>query len=124
MSLPKPPDKTIKSARKPNAAASAKDDPAFASNLAKLKEKAEAREQEAALERMRNKIASPGSGKAGMPAGKGTEAGSDYTAYIQSRLKDAFANHQFSSKTPRSWCGFHRHDGNCPGKVERTPTGL
>jgi colicin import membrane protein len=31
-----------------------------------------------------------GSKAVGMPGAKGTQAGSDYSAYIQSRLKDAF----------------------------------
>jgi colicin import membrane protein len=36
-----------------------------------------------------------------MPAGSGKEAGSDYTAYIQSRLKDAFRETiSYSSKNP------------------------
>jgi len=31
-----------------------------------------------------------GGGKVGIPGGKGTQAGSDYSSYIQSRLRDAF----------------------------------
>jgi colicin import membrane protein len=97
MNLPHPPDKTSK----PKVAPPKKEDSSFADNLAKLKKKAEDREQEAALDRLRNKVSSPGSGRAGMPAGKGNEAGSDYTAYIQSRLKDAFRETiSYSSKSP------------------------
>jgi colicin import membrane protein len=101
MSIPQPPVKTAKPVRKPDASATKPEDSSFANKLEKLKGKAEAREQEAALERLRNKLTSPGSGKAGMPAATGTEAGSDYTAYIQSRLKDAFRETiSFSSKNP------------------------
>jgi colicin import membrane protein len=100
MSSPQPPDKSTKTAPKPNAPPK-KEDSSFADNLAKLKSKAESREQEAALERLRNKLTSPGSGRAGMPGAKGNEAGSDYTAYIQSRLKDAFRETiSYSSKNP------------------------
>jgi colicin import membrane protein len=101
MSLPQARDRSIKTAPKQNERNSGKEDPSFADRLSKLREKAEAREQEAALERLRSKVTSPGSGKAGMPSSKGTEAGSDYTAFIQSRLKDAFRETiSFSSKNP------------------------
>ncbi len=72
----------------------------FAEKMAKLESKVEAQQQEAALARMRSRVTS-GSGRAGMPAGTGTDAGSDYTAYIQSRLKDAFRETIcYSSKNP------------------------
>lgn len=101
MSLPKTPVKTPKPAQKSPANPAKTEDSSFSENLAKLKSKAEAREQEAALERLRSKVASPGSGRTGMPAGKGNESGSDYTAYIQSRLKDAFRDTiSYSSKNP------------------------
>lgn len=101
MSVPQPPDRSVKADRKTAATTPKKEDSSFADNLAKLKSKAEAKEQEAVLERMRNRLASPGSGRAGMPAATGNEAGSDYTAYIQSRLKDAFRETiSFSSKNP------------------------
>ena len=73
----------------------------FADRMAKLERAAEARQEEAAMARLREKVRSQGSGRAGMPAGVGKEAGSDYMAYIQSRLKDAFQktiNH--SSQNP------------------------
>jgi colicin import membrane protein len=101
MNLPQPPDKSPKTVSTPKAAPPKKEDSSFTDNLAKLKKKAEAREQEAALDRLRNRVAAPGSGKAGMPGAKGNEAGSDYTAYIQSRLKDAFRETiSYSSKNP------------------------
>jgi colicin import membrane protein len=101
MSIPQPRTKGSKPVARPNARTPQADESNFSDNLAKLKGKAEAREQEAALERLRNKLASPGSGRAGMPAAKGNEAGSDYTAYIQSRLKDAFRETiSYSSKNP------------------------
>jgi len=62
----------------------------FAERMAKLERVAEARQEEAALARLRDKVRTQGSGRAGMPGATGKEAGSDYLAYIQSRLKDAF----------------------------------
>lgn len=55
--------------------------------LSKLERAQEARDANAALEAIQRKIAS--GGRAGMPAGTGTQAGSDYGSYIQSRLRDA-----------------------------------
>jgi colicin import membrane protein len=96
MSLPQQPGKVTKTAP-----SSQKEESKLEDTLSKLKGKAEAREQDRRLEQLRNKLASPGSGRAGMPTGSGTEAGSDYTAYIQSRLKDAFRETiSFSSKNP------------------------
>ncbi|RII29576.1 MAG: energy transducer TonB [Geobacter sp.] len=104
MTLPSPP--------KPNAAAkqtkaavkgadSASASEAFAEKLAKLERKADAQHEEAALQALQNKIKSSGSGRSGMPAGGGNETGSDYIAYIQSRLKDAFRDTiSYSSKKP------------------------
>lgn len=63
------------------------DDLNFQERMAKLADKAEERRQAAALESLRSKVAS---GKSGMPNARGTQAGSDYTAYLHSRLKDAF----------------------------------
>jgi colicin import membrane protein len=62
----------------------------FTERMARLERAAEAKQEEAALARLRDKVKSQGSGRPGMPAGVGKEAGSDYMAYIQSRLKDAF----------------------------------
>jgi colicin import membrane protein len=62
----------------------------FAERMAKLERAAEAKQEEATLARLREKVKNQGSGRAGMPGGVGKEAGSDYMAYIQSRLKDAF----------------------------------
>ncbi len=62
---------------------------AFAEKMAKLQGKAEAQRQEAAFERLRRRVAATGSGRAGMPGGTGTEAGSRYEDYIKSRLEDA-----------------------------------
>jgi colicin import membrane protein len=62
----------------------------FAERMARLERAAEAKQEEAAMARLREKVKTQGSGRAGMPSGVGTEAGSDYLAYIQSRLKDAF----------------------------------
>ncbi len=59
----------------------------FQERLAKLQGKADAEREAAALESLRRKVAG---GRAGMPGARGSQAGSDYTAYLHSRLKDAF----------------------------------
>lgn len=61
---------------------------AFEDRLAKLEGKVDAQRQAAAFEALRKKVAAKG--KVGMPRGTGSESGSDYTAYLHSRLKDAF----------------------------------
>jgi len=83
---------TAKTAKQPDKAVSsaAESSSEFAERMAKLERAAEAKQEEAALARLREKIRNQGSGRAGMPAGVGKEAGSDYLAYVQSRLKDAF----------------------------------
>lgn len=58
---------------------------AFSDRMAKIERQAEEKRQANVLERLRNK-----GGRTGMPGAKGTEAGSDYSSYLQSRLKDAF----------------------------------
>lgn len=98
MSLPEKPKTGAKTAEKPEATSS---EAAFAERMAKLEKITEARHEEAVLERLRSKLKSPGSGRSGMPAASGTERGSDYTAYIQSRLKDAFHDTiSYSTKNP------------------------
>jgi len=62
----------------------------FADRMAKMERAAEARQEEATLTRLREKVRSQGNGRSGMPGGVGKEAGSDYMAYVQSRLQDAF----------------------------------
>jgi colicin import membrane protein len=62
----------------------------FAERMARMERAAEARQEEAALARLREKVRSQGNGRSGMPGAVGKEAGSDYMAYIQSRLQDAF----------------------------------
>ena len=72
---------------------------AFQERMAKLEGKVDAQRQAAAFEALRKKVAARG--KVGMPRGTGTEAGSDYTAYLHSRLKDAFRETiSFQSKNP------------------------
>jgi colicin import membrane protein len=76
-------------------------DEAFAERMAKLENKAASQQEEAALEQLRKRLRTTGRGKAGMPAGSGSEAGSDYTAYIQSRLKDALnQTNDYESNNP------------------------
>ena len=87
-----PPPKPAKSAVKPNTAAS--ESLSFAERMAKLEKKAEETEFD-------RKLKTVGSGKAGMPAGSGKEGGSDYTAYIKSRLVDALdKTASFTSRNP------------------------
>jgi colicin import membrane protein len=73
----------------------------FTQRMSKLEKVAEARQEESVLARLREKVSNQGSGRAGMPAGSGNEAGSDYLAYLQSRLKDAFRETiSYTSKNP------------------------
>ncbi|MEI6207876.1 MAG: TonB C-terminal domain-containing protein [Desulfuromonadales bacterium] len=91
---------TDKPAKKPSKTED-RNESAFAERMSRLEGKSEARQQEATLERLRRKVSIPGAGKAGMPGAAGKEVGSDYTAYIQSRLKDAFRDTiSFTSKNP------------------------
>lgn len=58
----------------------------FNERMAKLERQAEERRQADVIARLKG-----GAGKkVGMPGAKGNQAGSDYGAYLQSRLKDAF----------------------------------
>lgn len=59
----------------------------FEERMAALEKRAAEQRQSAALESLRQKVAG---GTAGMPGARGNQAGSDYTAYLHSRLKDAF----------------------------------
>ncbi|WP_236021711.1 energy transducer TonB [Geomesophilobacter sediminis] len=61
---------------------------AFQDRMAKLERQAEDRRQADVLARLRKGTG----GKKGAPTGSGTQAGSDYAAYIHSRLKDAFVD--------------------------------
>ena len=76
------------SATNPNATKpeSVEDGRDFAERMAKLQQQSEDKRLAEVLDRLHKR-----SGKvAGMPSAKGTQAGSDYSSYIQSRLKDAF----------------------------------
>lgn len=70
----------------------AKDDSSkdFQERLAKLERKVGRQHAESAMDELRKRVAAQGGGRSGMPGGTGTEAGSDYASYIQSRLRDAF----------------------------------
>ncbi|ABL00917.1 cell envelope integrity protein TolA [Pelobacter propionicus] len=77
------------------------DSDSFAKKMAKLEGRVASGQHESAVESLRRKVASGGSGRSGMPGGKGQEAGSDYVAYIQSRLKDAFRETiSYTSRAP------------------------
>jgi colicin import membrane protein len=62
----------------------------FSKRLAHIENKVESQHEHSAIESIRNKVAA--NARAGIPGGKGAEAGSDYAGYIQSRLRDAFKN--------------------------------
>lgn len=104
LSMPSPPQpapkvRTGKAEKTENADTAS--DKAFAERMAKLENKAASQQEAATLERLRAKLKATGSGRSGMPTGSGSEAGSDYTAYVQSRLKDAFYQTiTYSSKNP------------------------
>lgn len=73
----------------------------FEERLARLEREAEARHEAAALESLRKRAAGSGKTPVGMPGATGSEAGSDYASYLQSRLKDAFKTTiAFQSKNP------------------------
>lgn len=72
---------------------------AFAERMASLEGKVDAQRQAAAFEELRKRVAARG--KVGMPRGTGSESGSDYTAYLHSRLKDAFRETiSYQSRSP------------------------
>ena len=92
-------------------------DAAFAERMAKLENKAASQHEEATLEQLRKKLKATSSGRAGMPAGSGSETGSDYTAYVQSRLKDALnQTNDYGSNNPMVYV--HLYIGT-DGKVIR-----
>lgn len=93
-------DKGKKTTEKTKAAERAEAD-ALAKKMAKLQEKAESLQQEAAMERLRRSVATNGKGRSGMPVAGGTEAGSSYNDYIKSRLEDALKKTiSYSTKNP------------------------
>ncbi|MBU5611314.1 energy transducer TonB [Geomonas azotofigens] len=61
------------------------EDKAFNERMAKLQQKAEDRRQAAVLDALKKR----GSSRIGMPGATGNQAGSDYSSYLQSRLRDA-----------------------------------
>jgi colicin import membrane protein len=105
MALPTPkkpqPTKPLKNQKKPDKAKPAAEAESFAERMARLEGKVESREEEAKLEQLRRKVAAGNRGKPGLPDAKGTQPGSDYAAYIQSRIKDAFRSTIFyTTKNP------------------------
>ena len=104
LSMPSPPQPSTTGRAATTRKAEKRETPseaAFAERMAKLESKAASQQEEAALEQLRKRLKATGSGRAGMPAGSGSEAGSDYTAYVQSRLKDAFYQTiAYTSKNP------------------------
>jgi colicin import membrane protein len=102
MTLPAPPKAKTEAKGKPDKGKeAAAESAAFAERMAKLERLSEAQQEEARIAQLRSQVKTQGSGRPGMPEGSGKEAGSDYTAYIQSRLKDAFRETiSYSSKNP------------------------
>jgi colicin import membrane protein len=108
MALPSPPMPAVKkNGAKPqkNSAkakvSTAESSAEFSERMAKLERISEERQADAAMSRLREKIKTQGAGRPGMPTGSGKEAGSDYLAYLQSRLKDAFHETiSYTSKNP------------------------
>lgn len=104
MALPQPKPKTKAPAPKTQAAKPAptkaekpaEEADALQKALGKAESKREAEAMTAALNRMSQ------GGRTGMPGAKGTQAGSSYGSYVQSRLKDAFASVMTAqSKSPQ-----------------------
>lgn len=96
MSAPAPLRKAVPNAK---STASSESSAAFQERIAKLEGKVDAQRQAAAFEALRKKVADKG--RAGMPRGTGAQAGSDYTSYLHSRLKDAFRETiSYQSKNP------------------------
>jgi colicin import membrane protein len=101
MTTPAPATKTAPAAKKAPADATDTGARALAERLARLEREAEDRRQAEAMAALQKKLA--GKAAAGMPKGTGSEAGSDYGSYIQSRLRDALATTiAFQSKRPET----------------------
>jgi colicin import membrane protein len=99
------PQKTAAKAKTPEgkkSAQTAETSHQFEERLAKIEKDVAAKHESAAIEALRKKVAGQGQGgQAGVPGGKGTEAGSDYAGYIRSRLTDAFRTTiAFQTKNP------------------------
>jgi colicin import membrane protein len=93
MKLPTAKQATVKSQSPTRKADRQETSKEYEARLAALERSAETRRQEAAMAAIRNRIAAQTGGNtpAGMPGGTGNQAGSDYAAYVQSRLRDSFA---------------------------------
>lgn len=105
MSLPEKARPAAKAALKPGSAlpktSAESPDAAFDKQFEKIQKKVADRQVEEAIARVNSKVKSSGSGRSGMPSAGGSEQGSDYSAYIQSRLKDAFRDTiSYSSRSP------------------------
>lgn len=98
------PGKTVKQTKNLKAADKDKSESEadeFGKRMARLEGKAESHQQDAVLERLARKVTATGSGRSGMPAANGGEAGSRYEDYIKSRLEDALKlTSSYSTKSP------------------------
>ncbi|MDD2898692.1 MAG: energy transducer TonB [Desulfuromonadaceae bacterium] len=92
---------TMKTAKTTVAKESVETESEFAERMAKLGEKAEARQYEERLKKLSSTHKSVGSSKVGMPGTSGTETGSRYADYIKSRLEDALKiTSSYTTKNP------------------------
>ncbi len=93
MRQPKVKAAPMKSAKVPPKGGGGETPQEYEARLEALERSAEARRQETALAEIRQRIATRNreGAAAGMPGGTGTQAGSDYAAYLQSRLKESFS---------------------------------
>lgn len=101
---PKNIPKTAADTGKPAAKAAPDAGREFEERMKKMAGDAEARHAASAMDAIRKKSAAGGGkGPQGMPTGTGTETGSSYAAYIQSRLADAFRETiAYQSGTPET----------------------
>jgi colicin import membrane protein len=102
MSTAKPAAKVVTKAVKPQPwQDSAATESAFAERMAALERNTETRREEAVLDKLRSKVKSGGTAKAGASGTGGAEAGSRYADYIKSRLEDALkVTSSFTTKKP------------------------
>ena len=101
MKVPLPASSAKKATQQPVLPESSETESTFADRMAKLEGKAEARREEAVLEKLRSKAKTVGGSKVGTPGAVGTEAGSQYADFIKSRLEDALkVTSSYSTKKP------------------------
>jgi colicin import membrane protein len=99
----------------------------FDERMAKIARSVEAQHAESAIDALRKRVAAGSKGSPGMPTATGTESGSSYAAFIQSRLSDAFRETiSYQSKNPEMFVRLTiDRNGRVVGqKVERSSRDL